>query len=144
MDLFQVCSLIHRPQCNHSVINYLNKAIEKTNLRANFLYSCIVALPGILDTQDGGCFGVWIILQKSIPYKFEWDIKFRDLLNRWRQSRDEIGQLSTMFWFAITREVLFWEIYKIIMNLRTKIECIRSEWYFVNSRNNIIIKYDSV
>ena len=58
MDLFQVCSLIHRPQCNHSVINYLNKAIEKTNLRANFLYSCIVALPGIMDTQDGGCFGV--------------------------------------------------------------------------------------
>ena len=37
---------------------YLNKGIEKKNLRASFFCGCTVESTGIFDTKNGGCFGV--------------------------------------------------------------------------------------
>ena len=45
------------------MISYLNKGIEKTNLRVAFSYSCIVESAGIFDTKDGGHFGVQTVTQ---------------------------------------------------------------------------------
>ena len=128
IEIFHGCSAIcwgkidiHRPQCNYSVFSYLNKAIEKMNLRATFFYSCIVqgsakwkvvrwwGFARFIHMLYGVVFTPWppaslipktvgVLEYWSIPFhKFEWDITVRDLLTRWREnrlSRDARGLLK--------------------------------------------------
>ena len=57
------------------MISYLNKGIEKTNLRAAFFYSCIVESAGTFDTKDGGRFGVQTVTQIVGPIQIWRAIK---------------------------------------------------------------------
>ena len=48
----------HRPQCNYSVTSYLNKDIQKTKLRFNFFYSCILGSRAYLIPEMEDVLGV--------------------------------------------------------------------------------------